>query len=51
MPTFRQYMERPDAEREAEFKAWCKNNRRKPTEDGVGDDFLESYCDEAEDTK
>ncbi|CAB4166084.1 hypothetical protein UFOVP849_14 [uncultured Caudovirales phage] len=48
MPTFRQYMEMPDTERESAFKTWCKTHKRKPTEDGVGDDFLDDYCNDSE---
>lgn len=44
MTTFRQYMEFPDSQREEIFQQWCKDNQRKPTEDGVGDDFLDAWC-------
>lgn len=47
MPTFRQYMEINEVEREREFMNWCKKHNRKPTEDGVGDDFLDDFCSES----
>jgi hypothetical protein len=46
MPTFRQYMEIDEVERERMFMEFCKKNNRKPTEDGIGDDFLDSITTE-----
>ncbi len=42
MPTFRQYMEIDEVERERMFMDYCKRNNRRPTEEGVGEDFLDS---------
>lgn len=44
MTTYRQYSEFPDAERERLFQEWCRKQGRLPTEDGIGDDFLDDYC-------
>jgi len=42
MPTFRQYMEIDEVERERMFMEFCVKNKRKPTEEGIGEDFLDS---------
>ena len=46
MPTFRQYMEIDEVERERMFMEFCLKNNRRPTEDGIGDDFLDSITTE-----
>jgi hypothetical protein len=48
MPTFRQYMEIDEVERERMFMDYCKRHNRRPTEDGIGDDFLDSLVTEDE---
>ena len=48
MPTFRQYMEIDEVERERMFMDYCLKNKRKPTEEGIGDDFLDSLVTEDE---
>ena len=48
MPTFRQYMEIDEVERERMFMDYCKKHNRRPTEDGIGDDFLDSLVTEDE---
>lgn len=48
MPTFRQYMEIDEVERERMFMEFCIKHKRKPTEDGIGDDFLDSLVTEDE---
>lgn len=50
MPTYRQYLEINEVERERLFMQWCLDNKRRPTEDGVGDDFLDDFCSESGDT-
>ena len=46
MPTFRQYMEMNEVERERLFMEFCIKHNRKPTEYGIGDDFLDSITTE-----
>jgi hypothetical protein len=48
MPTFRQYMEINEVERERMFMDYCLKHNRKPTEEGIGDDFLDSLVTEDE---
>ena len=48
MPTFRQYMEISEVERERMFMDYCQKNNRRPTEEGIGDDFLDSLVTEDE---
>ena len=48
MPTFRQYMEINEVERERMFMDYCLKHNRRPTEDGIGDDFLDSLVTEDE---
>ena len=45
MPTFRQYMEINEVERERMFMEFCVKNNRKATEEGIGDDFLDSLIE------
>jgi hypothetical protein len=41
-------MEIDEVERERMFMDYCKRHNRRPTEDGIGDDFLDSLVTEDE---
>jgi hypothetical protein len=41
-------MEIDEVERERMFMEFCIKHKRKPTEDGIGDDFLDSLVTEDE---
>jgi hypothetical protein len=41
-------MEIDEVERERMFMDYCKRNNRKATEEGIGDDFLDSLVTEDE---
>jgi hypothetical protein len=41
-------MEIDEVERERMFQEFCRKNNRRPTEDGIGDDFLDSLITQDE---